>query len=208
MLSQTCEYALRAVACLARRPGEFVTASDLADATSVPADYLSKVLQQLAGAGLVQGRRGVGGGYRLGREPDQISVLDIVDAMGLIQRLRACPTHGDESRGLCPLHKTVDEAIQAAEDVFRAKTLASILEDEARVGRLCVSNATGAEHANNSHRAPPAPSTSPESRRPDATSLKFDDHRAERKATVPLDDEPRLSHNGKLKARPRRPAFD
>lgn len=138
MLSQTCEYALRAVTCLAHHPGEFVTASDLAAATSVPSDYLSKVLQQLAAAKVVQGRRGVGGGYRLARDPEDITLLDIVDAMGVFQRLRSCPTHQDESRGLCPLHKTVDLAVEAAESVFRNKTLADMLKESADGGRLCV----------------------------------------------------------------------
>ncbi len=143
MLSQTCEYALRAVTCLAHHPGEFVTASDLADATSVPSDYLSKVLQQLAAAKVVQGRRGVGGGYRLAREPAEITLLDIVDAMGVFQRLRTCPTHQDESRGLCPLHKTVDLAVEAAEGVFRDKSLADMLRESAEGGRLCVERSPG-----------------------------------------------------------------
>ena len=61
MFSQTTEYALRAMACLALRPQQLTSAIALADQTKVPANYLAKVLQQLAGAGLIDGRRGVGG---------------------------------------------------------------------------------------------------------------------------------------------------
>ncbi|MGP1310284.1 MAG: RrF2 family transcriptional regulator [Phycisphaerales bacterium] len=218
MLSQTCEYALRAVACLAQRPGEFVTASDLADATSVPSDYLSKVLQQLAGADVVQGRRGVGGGYRLARKPEDITFYDIVEAMGIINRLRACPTHGDEAKGLCPLHKTVDQALEAAENVFRAKTLADLISEDDN-GTLCV---------NNNDASTAAPSVAERTSALKATSTRrgsdvnivedriarastnghrsvddeFDD--TARAARAPEVKVSRYTASGKLKARPRR----
>ena len=67
MFSQTTEYALRAMACLAMYPDDLVATPTLAEQTKVPANYLAKVLQQLAAAKLITGRRGVGGGYRLAR---------------------------------------------------------------------------------------------------------------------------------------------
>src|SRR5262249_779585 len=67
VFSQTTEYALRAMACLALAPDELVPTSVLADKTKVPANYLAKVLQQLAGGGLIRGRRGVGRGGPPGR---------------------------------------------------------------------------------------------------------------------------------------------
>ncbi len=190
MLSQTCEYALRAVTCLAHHPGEFVTASDLADATSVPADYLSKVLQQLAAAKVVQGRRGVGGGYRLAREPENITLLDIVDAMGVFQRMRTCPTHKDESRGLCPLHKTVDLAVEAAESVFRNKSLADMLNESAEGSRLCVEHSLDEERpgARVSKDQPPSGGRIDGSQ-PRASALS--------------DPRPQFTANGNLKARAR-----
>lgn len=213
MLSQTCEYALRAVACLAQRPGEFVTASDLADATSVPSDYLSKVLQQLAGAKVVQGRRGVGGGYRLARDPDEISLYDIIDAMGVIQRLRSCPTHGDESKALCPLHATVDAAIHAAENVFRAKTLASVLADENSAGPLCVTRNGAAPTRAAQREIPPAkPTHSGVSAGHEPAARPRTDARAptesSRRYSAVIDTRPQFTANGNLKAKPRRVAID
>jgi Rrf2 family protein len=214
------------VACLAHHPGEFVTASDLADATNVPSDYLSKVLQQLAGAKVVQGRRGVGGGYRLAREPENITLLDIIEAMGVFQRLRSCPTHQDETRGLCPLHKTVDQAVEAAESVFRNKSLADMLQESADGGRLCVerlgSGAASSSTTNGTARA--APTMKPASgsasngvktngdltaqrfARASATNRTvdedFDDSRVRASAAVAA--RPQFTANGNLKARPRR----
>ena len=62
-LTQTAEYALRAVIWLAQNPGSPQTTSRIADATHVPASYLPKVLQPLVRAGLLNGQRGIGGGY-------------------------------------------------------------------------------------------------------------------------------------------------
>jgi len=60
MLSKTAEYALRAVACLGSQVGEPASADHLADQTQVPRRYLTRVLQDLAAAGLVQSRPGPG----------------------------------------------------------------------------------------------------------------------------------------------------
>jgi acyl-CoA dehydrogenase len=64
LLSQTVEYALRAAVCLAGRD-EGQTTPEIAETTKVPPSYLSKVLQGLARAGIVEGKRGVGGGFKL-----------------------------------------------------------------------------------------------------------------------------------------------
>ena len=80
MLSQTSEYALRAMVCLASGNGGLTPTPELAKSADVPHNYLAKVLQMLASADLVAGRRGVGGGYRLCRDPEQIKLLDIVNA--------------------------------------------------------------------------------------------------------------------------------
>ena len=61
MLSQTTEYALRAMSCLAYMPDDLVSTAQLAEVTRVPMNYLAKVLQLLSKAELINGRRGVGG---------------------------------------------------------------------------------------------------------------------------------------------------
>ena len=70
------------MACLATAPGELVPTTTLAGKTNVPANYLAKVLQQLASAGLIKGRRGVGGGYMLARDSADINLLEIVRTVG------------------------------------------------------------------------------------------------------------------------------
>ena len=138
MLSQTAEYALRAMSCLAVHPDAHHTAASLAEQTQVPADYLSKVLQHLSSAGLIKGRRGVGGGYTLSREPGEINLLQVIDAVSPLQRIRTCPlglsSHGEN---LCPLHRTMDSAIAQMQELFSSKTLGDLLNEPGANLPLC-----------------------------------------------------------------------
>jgi len=130
MLPQTVEYALRAVVHLAMSNQQALKTSEIADRTKVPAAYLSKVLQGLRAEGIVQLQRGVGGGVRLAKAPEELTILDVVNAVDPIQRINSCPldlkTHGVQ---LCALHRRMDNAIMAMEDAFRATTLAELLAD-------------------------------------------------------------------------------
>lgn len=130
MLSLTVEYALRAATYLASAETHSGTVEAMAEVTRVPAAYLSKVLQQLARAKIVASRRGTGGGFRLARAPEKIRILDIVEAVEPIQRIRTCPlglaAHG---KRLCPLHRRLDNALATMEAAFAASTLAEILAE-------------------------------------------------------------------------------
>jgi len=138
MFTQTVEYALRAMVCLASRPGQPQSNSQIAAATKVPSAYLSKVLQKLAKAELVQGQRGVQGGFVLARPAAEISILQIVSAVDPIQRIRSCPL-GLEAHGvrLCPLHKKMDQALAQVESAFASTTLATILAEPSDSIPLC-----------------------------------------------------------------------
>lgn len=138
MISQTTEYALRAMVALASRPDEPMVTRDLADATKVPAGYLSKVLQSLGRAGLVRSNRGLGGGFLLAQPPDQITLYTVVQAVDPIQRIRSCPL-GLQAHGvkLCPLHRRLDNAMRMVEEAFRDTTLAEILAEPSRSKPLC-----------------------------------------------------------------------
>ena len=138
MISQTAEYALRAVAALASHPDEALITSRLAELTKVPAGYLAKVMQSLGRAGLVHATRGVGGGFTLARPAAELSIYDIVQAVDPLQRIRTCPlglaAHGVR---LCPLHKRLDDAMKQVEEAFKASNLAEVLAEPAESTPLC-----------------------------------------------------------------------
>lgn len=144
MLSQTTEYALRAMAWLSLTPETLVPTTTLAASTQVPPHYLAKVLQQLSAAGLIHGRRGVRGGYQLSRDPGKIALIEIVQAVAEIKRITACPlglpSHG---AGLCPLHKRIDAAAKAVIDVYSGVTLADLVSKNDGPTPLCDVNGDG-----------------------------------------------------------------
>jgi Rrf2 family protein len=112
---------------LAQTDEQAQTAQQIAKRTQVPLDYLSKVLNLLARAGLVTAQRGRGGGFQAARAGEQISVLQIVNAVDPLKRIHTCPL-GLAAHGivLCPLHRKLDDALCAIEEAFRTTTLASI----------------------------------------------------------------------------------
>jgi Rrf2 family protein len=130
VISQTAEYALRAVVWLAENLNRPQTTEQIAQGMEVPAGYLSKVLQTLGRAGLVKSQRGVGGGFVLAKKPGMISTLDVINAVDPIQRIRECPL-GRKAHGkrLCPLHYRIDAALALIEESFRTCTLDVLCSD-------------------------------------------------------------------------------
>ena len=88
LLSDASEYALRAVVWLAQRPGLPQKTREIAEGTHAAPGYLVKVLQSLAKAGILSAQRGSHGGFSLERDPRDLSVLDVIEAVDPIERIR------------------------------------------------------------------------------------------------------------------------
>jgi Rrf2 family transcriptional regulator, nitric oxide-sensitive transcriptional repressor len=138
MISQTAEYALRAVVCLAQQPGQPLTTQQIAKLTRVPAGYLSKVLQALGRADLVLAQRGFHGGFTLAAPAAELTVLRIVGAVDPVQRIHSCPLKLTTHRGqLCPLHRRLDQADASVEAAFAKTTIAELLAEAGASTPLC-----------------------------------------------------------------------
>lgn len=138
MLSQTTEYALRAMSILATHPDQLVSTVAIAERAHIPANYLAKVLQQLTSQGLLKGRRGVGGGYKLAKEAASITLLDVIRAIGDFKALEHCPLPSPSRDQLCALHKAIDAATRQAIRVFEGTSLQSLVDDTScKVRPLC-----------------------------------------------------------------------
>lgn len=137
MLPKTSEYALRTVACLAQGAGKAEPAEALAEQTKVPRRYLHKVLQDLVAAGLVRSRSGPGGGYSLTRPADSISILDVVNAVAPLERIRHCPLGLPSHTSLCPLHQELDKAYAATEEAFSRVTIGELVSSTSEFVPLC-----------------------------------------------------------------------
>ncbi|MDX1963947.1 MAG: Rrf2 family transcriptional regulator [Pirellulales bacterium] len=144
MLSQTVEYALRAVVYLASQAPQAKTTEDISQATLVPKPYLSKVIQGLSRANVLHSKRGIGGGVVLVKTPAELTILEVVNAVEPIARIRTCPLglagHGAR---LCPLHRRIDNALAQVESAFQQTTLAEILAEPNSSRPLCEIPAKG-----------------------------------------------------------------
>lgn len=138
MISQTAEYALRAVVYLASAHGTPQTTAQISEAAQLPAGYLAKVMQQLTRAGLVASQRGLHGGFTLARDPAKLTILEVVTAVDGSRRFRECPL-GIQEHGvnLCPLHRRLDEAAATVEKAFAASVVAELLPSDPESGDGC-----------------------------------------------------------------------
>ena len=138
MFSQTVEYALRAVVFLADHAPTACTTDQISTATQVPKPYLSKVLQNLGRNNIVRSQRGIGGGVTLVKMPNELTILEVVNAVEPIERIHTCPlglkSHGTQ---LCPLHQRMDEALEMVEKSFKQTTVAEMLSEPGGSHPLC-----------------------------------------------------------------------
>ena len=138
MISQTTEYALRAIVFLAQSATSAKTAVAIAEGAGIPVGYLSKIMQGLAKAGLVRSQRGPSGGFTLVDAPRDLSVYAVVHAIDPIERITACPV-GDLGHGtnLCPLHRALDNTILAVETAFRKLSIQGLIDRPQTRRPLC-----------------------------------------------------------------------
>lgn len=138
MISQTAEYALRAIVYLADQEGEPRTTARIAEGTEIPAGYLAKVMQSLSRNRVVNSQRGLHGGFTLIKSPEELTVLEVINAVDPIQRFHECPLnlphHGPN---LCPLHQSLDDAGRVLEESFGETTISSLVTVPRRRKPLC-----------------------------------------------------------------------
>lgn len=129
MLSKTGIHAVRAMAALARlRPGEYAGAGAIAEAIRAPRNYLGKLLQTLAREGLVESQKGLGGGFRLARAPETITLLDVVEPIEHVGRWNRCILGNPECSGErpCAIHHQWKEVRAKYVDMLRGANLANL----------------------------------------------------------------------------------
>ena len=81
-ITRACDYTIRALVYMAQSPmGTPFMRADIAKICDVPDSFLGKILQSLAKSDILTSERGKKGGFKLGKEPDQIYVYDIVVAV-------------------------------------------------------------------------------------------------------------------------------
>jgi Rrf2 family transcriptional regulator, iron-sulfur cluster assembly transcription factor len=89
--SRSAEYAIRAFVNLAGVPeGKYAMVKNIAEQEQIPSHFLAKILQQLARKGLLRSSKGPTGGFALRIEPEDIRLLDIVEALDGLAPYQQC----------------------------------------------------------------------------------------------------------------------
>lgn len=130
LISHTAEYALRAMAQIAAAGGEPVRASEIARDATIPVAYVSKVLRRMVAAGLLDARKGHGGGFRLARPASRIRFLDVLQAAdGDVFDDRCAFGWGACSgRAPCPLHGSFAALKECTQGWAARTTLADVID--------------------------------------------------------------------------------
>jgi Rrf2 family protein len=136
-LGEGVEWALHSCTFLAvLPPGATLPAARLAEFHGLPPAYLAKHLQALARAGIVDSEPGPRGGYRLARPPDQITMLDVVDAVegsapafrcAEIRQQGPAAVEPGKYRRPCAIARAMWDAEHAWREQLRARTVGEIV---------------------------------------------------------------------------------
>lgn len=129
LISAKTEYACIAVLELAARHGrgEPVRIREIADAHDIPSRFLVQILLQLKSAGLVQSVRGAAGGYNLSKEPDEITLLDVMTVVdGQLGHAPTSSTRNTPTKRA--LQRTWKEVAQQERELLAGVTFATLVE--------------------------------------------------------------------------------
>jgi Rrf2 family transcriptional regulator, cysteine metabolism repressor len=137
LLSQKCQYALRAVFEVAKRSGEGpIKIEAIATAQAIPPRFLAAILHQLKQGGFVKSRRGAEGGYLLARPAGRLSIGEVIRFIeGPVAPVACVVTEGEAPacplRGSCVFMSMWKEAQNAMEGVYDKTTFQGLIDREA-----------------------------------------------------------------------------
>lgn len=123
-ISEAASLALHAMALLASQNRRNLSAREMAAALRVSSHHLSKVMQRLARAGLVDSVRGPHGGFKLARRPASITLLQIYEAIeGALPAKQDCLLHKPACHGQCILGGLMNRMSSEVRDYLARTTL-------------------------------------------------------------------------------------
>jgi Rrf2 family protein len=129
-LSREADYAVRAVVYVARFPnGTKISTKEISKWQLIPMQVLIKIIARLAKNGLLRTQRGIGGGIFLGRAPEEITLLEVIESIQGPIALNRCVRHPEECplSGVCAVHDIWCEAQKQLVGLLRSVTVADIV---------------------------------------------------------------------------------
>ena len=134
ILSKSANYALRASLCLIEEGGDRpMPVDEIARRLDVPRNYLSKILHALGRTDVLDSTRGPGGGFRLAKPADELSLADVVRHFDALPDTTTCFLGRDRCSDAdpCQAHHRWAEVRAAVEDFLANTRLSDVAEQEA-----------------------------------------------------------------------------
>jgi Rrf2 family transcriptional regulator, iron-sulfur cluster assembly transcription factor len=133
LLSRACEYAIQAALYLAEHDDTpYISVKEIAERNEISFHFLGKIVQTLTQKGILASYKGPKGGVRLARPPEEITVLQIVEAIDGLAVLQKCvlglPECGDEHP--CALHNQWGRIRAEIYEMLNGKSIAQLLREQ------------------------------------------------------------------------------
>ncbi|MFA8433933.1 MAG: Rrf2 family transcriptional regulator [Marinifilaceae bacterium] len=144
MLSNTCKYAIRSVIYLAinSQEGKKIGIKRISEDLEIPTPFLGKILQSLARQKLLTSTKGPHGGFGLGKDPSEITlmnIVEIVDGLDMFENcligMRPCKTDTNK-QAPCPVHNQFAEIRQQMYTLFNDRTIEQLINDMEKTNEI------------------------------------------------------------------------
>jgi Rrf2 family protein len=134
MISNRCKYALKALIYIARQDKDkSILSSEISKDENIPKKFLENILRDLKNAQFLTSRRGAKGGYRLNKDPNKVTLIEVIRLMDGPIALLPCvsimyhqPCDTCEVEDTCTIRDVFIEVRDATLEIYRKTTLASL----------------------------------------------------------------------------------
>ena len=131
IITRATEHSITAMLFMAgKHPAPVISKREICESEGITPAFLTKILQPLIRCGLVSSKRGVAGGFSLAKDPEELTLWDVMKAVEEPLALNVCLTDEDTCgrSGYCPVHDMWEEVKGSMETIFSKKSLAQIAD--------------------------------------------------------------------------------
>ena len=141
-ITRETDYAIRCILYLSEKEGTIIMADEISRAMFIPKSFLAKILQKLTKAGVVKSFRGVKGGFRLAKKPQQTSLLDIIEAIEGPAAMNRCATDASlcNLSGTCTVYPVWVKLRKMVENYLRKTNFRELSSSTSSLGKKTVYN--------------------------------------------------------------------
>ena len=129
LIRKDTDYAVRAIAFLAKNTNRFCSSSEISKNANVPLSYLRRILQTLVKEGFVESKEGIKGGLKLIKSPKEINLANLINIFQGTFELSDCMFRKKicENRAHCPLRKAIKRIEDKITKEVKGITIAKLL---------------------------------------------------------------------------------